>query len=320
MAKQKINFSLEGGGSKCVYQLSFLRNFFNDEYIRNNYELGHINGISFGAVIGFIFLLECDHITDTMMSDPYLLSKSIDIDKYRKYYSWIPIVHYMIDWIMQVVWIIYSIGYYGLYKLDNIEKYLDNMYTNTQEICSSNGESDKNNKLGKLNIKLYNLTENKIETINGYNTDSNIIQYILGGMSLWLLFSPKKIKQNEYIDIGFIQTIDILESTSDDINCYLLTNDPYESNIKLKKGNNLLEYLYNIIDVISTKYHNMTIINNNILEKPRTHVMYYNANIKTNEIDKQKILDSMTTGKNICNDYIQFLKLGDINKSKIIRY
>lgn len=343
--KNKIRFYLEGGGAKCTYQLTFLKHLFNNNNFNNNFELESIWAISFGSVMAYLFLLdEVDLAKKLLEQGDNILIKSFDLSKYTFFINKIPFIGKYFETLGNAIWIMNSLKEHGLFKPDNIEKYL-------QYALMKN----KNNihKLYKLNVMVYNITKNKSQVINGDHP--LIIDYILAGMSVWLLFPPRKIKllksecdcnincdcrsnnndiycncsnefhkYNDFIDIGFMHTIpfdNISQDISNNlINCYLLTN-PINNTVNLSKGNNLLEYMYNIIDTVSSKYQNfitdkINFINNNKI----THIITNNSNLNISEINKYKINKNFKKGIIISKKYLRYLNSKNFSNNKIFKY
>lgn len=340
--KQKIRFYLEGGGSKCSYQLSTLKHLFENKYFNDNFELESIYGISFGAVMGYFYLLkEFDASKKMLIDGENLLNKSIDISKYLYYIKKIPFISNYVNSIENIIWILYSLKNYGLFDQRIIEKHLRNV------------SKSENNLLHKLNVLVYNINKNKVQIING--SHPLIIDYIMASMSVWLIFPPKKInllkeececdlnckcniegsiycncnldshRYNEFMDIGFLYTIPfecISDNSNNLINCYLLTN-PLNNDIAMSKGNNLLEYLYNIIDTLSTKHQNLIMnkINFNLQNNNKIlHVIYNNSGLKTSEINIDKINMNIKKGYKISKKYIRYLKSNNKLNNKIFKF
>lgn len=342
--KQKISFYLEGGGSKCSYQLSMLKHLFENNYFNKNFELESIYGLSFGAAIGYFFLLEDYNISKKLLTEnENLLLKSINISSILKFLK-IPYLDKILKNIEETIWILYSLTNFGLFSQNTIEKYL----------IEAKNNSTKNINLKLLNVLVYNINKNKVETIKGDHP--LIIDYILASMSVWLLFPPKKInllktecsctkeclkcinncdilcnceieehRYNEFMDVGFLYTIpidDLSNKSTNIINCFLLTN-PINNDIKISKGNNLLEYLFNIIDTISTKHQNLILEKQNFNKENKNqilHIISNTTNLKTSEINKEKINNNIKKGYKISKKYLRYLKSNNKLNNKILKF
>lgn len=323
MSKQKISFYLEGGGSKCSYQLGFLNYILNDSCFNNHYDIDSLYTISYSSIITFFILLKkFDNIQDLMTSST--LQKSISF--YGLEY--IPIINKICD----ILWLLYGIFTHKLFNQDNIEKYLNDALKNSNLLLKNN--------LSKLYIYVFNITKNKIEIINGEHP--LIIDYLLAGISYWLIFPPKFIKKlssecvcdinicnckkdneycycnnnnhqfNEYMDVGFLQTIPIcLHSRDTIIKCLLLTNEKNKQ-IFINKGNNLLEYMNSIIDYSSFSYQKL------LLEKKIyndfDYVIHNKSLSDTIEIDSYKINKMINKGTMIAKVFLYHLFQYPINK------
>lgn len=320
--KQKINFYLEGGGSKCSYQYGFLKHILTNKYFLDNFEVEAINCISFGAVICYLLLHELDvpnTLMDELISDN-ILKRSISFPLLES----IPIIGRICD----IVWLVYSLSTFGLFKTDVVENYLRKTIFNNYTM------------LAKMNIYVYNITRNKTEIING--THPSIIEYILAGMTCWLIFPPKKIlllttecvcdescncckleiycqcpthQYNEFMDIGFVHTIPLNIVNPESINCFLLTNE-INKNILVSKGDNLLEYLFNIIDHTSNNHQNLLIDKHDLLNK--YHIIVNKPLTKTIENDKEKTKLMVKKGKMISKVYLNHLSKSKLKTDPIM--
>lgn len=322
--KTKIRFFLEGGGSKCSYQTSFLSELLSDESVSNTFELDSLWGISFGAIVSYLYLLDKSHIlNDFLLNGNQILIRSFDLWGYYEIIQSIPFIGNIMCSLLDLIWILYSVYCYGLFKQDVIEHLLRENY-----------RCDKN--LAKLNVIVFNITKNKTEIVNG--THPLIIEYILASSACWLLFPPKKIRKlssecdcdlncncnkseqfctclmhqcEEYMDNGMLHTIpfDYNDQQNEFVNCYLLTNNS-DNDFVLNKGANLFEYLFNIIDCSSHNYQRLLLQKLNLFDmkqKNITHVIYNNSGLKTAEIDIKKINNNLEKGKLIARHYINHL-------------
>jgi predicted acylesterase/phospholipase RssA len=269
---KQINLYLEGGGAKCIYQLSFIHKLLLYINNSNKYQLNSINTISFGSIIAFLILNNnYEHGIDIFTNDKFALVKSFDLGIIDSFIRNTPLIGKYFGNIIDSLWVLVGINKYGLFNIDNI-----------QEIIHSIPIKDENmDNLKKLNIYVYNLTKNKIEVINGNHY--LIKEYLIAAISCWLLFKPIKITKlrsececndkcinectkitndklchcsqhmyNEYMDAGFIYNVPIhclqdnYSLTEQVTNCYLMTediNDPIEIN----KGPNLLSFMFELI-------------------------------------------------------------------------
>lgn len=254
---------LSGGGIKCAYQIIVLRAL--------RASVSKIVGISFGAIMGYFACLGlydeaisfCRSI-DGRGPDPCLRVFGIE-----KYLQKIPIIRV----IYNACWILKSMSVKGLFVPDYGHMCLMNIHRIHKH----------NENLKTLNVIVFNTTLNKKETISG--THPLLVDYIIASCALWAIFPPVSIrrlrgecvcgeqcrdcvdevycncdnkshKYNEYVDAGFLYYIpyDKKLTTQSSSNQLILLGSDINNITKLQTGNNLVEYLHNLINYISDKY------------------------------------------------------------------
>jgi predicted acylesterase/phospholipase RssA len=294
---------MEGGGAKCIYQLSFLYKLLNSNKFNENYKVNSIHCISFSSIIAYMLLTNNYNYCYELFTKPPqdIFKKSLDFGKFHIFINKIPIINKIYSFFYNILWLLTSITKYGLYVDNTIRKHIENIKNNS------------NNDLSILNIHVYNLTRNKLEIIKGNHI--NIKNYLMASIACWLLFPPVKIHKivgecncnsnckcgtniycecqehmyEEYIDAGFIDNIPVCENDKlDEKYCYLLTTD-LNLPIKVDKGENLLTYLYNIVNTSSThhkmtKMRNKLVLNNNCIINNKQLLETTNINQDINKI------------------------------------
>ncbi len=327
---EKLNIILQGGGTRCAYQVSFLNTF-----IKNNikYKINTVYGTSFGALVGYFFCIRrLDMLYNFFLSlNEDRLKKHFDFFGYGKYLINIPILGFFFNWFIKIVWLLQSIEQKSLYNQDSC---IDNIFN--LELTKSQKQN-----LSNFYCCVYNITKQKTEYING--THPLIIDYILASSSLWILFKPKLIRQlntecicndrcvcksnpesiycecndnthkyNEYMDGGLLKPIPFEHNLCNE-GKYLVLTTKNIHNIKNKKfifnhsGSNLFEYLDNIIThlVEYIQYIEIEFINKNWYSSPNIHLINYDPGVTDPSIvDKTIIENYMNDGKVLAQRYL----------------
>ncbi|QKF94046.1 patatin-like phospholipase [Fadolivirus algeromassiliense] len=182
---QQLNVILQGGGTRCAYQMSFLNKLLSDTNFTNRFTINDIYGTSFGALVGYFACIKrLDILHNFFMSlNENSLKPHFNLWGYIDYIKNIPFIGKVISVIVDIIWIIKSITYKSLYDQNiGIKQLFDIKLDDIQ----------------KENLKhyyccVYNITKQKTEYING--THPLLNDYILASSSLWIVFKPKLIPQ-----------------------------------------------------------------------------------------------------------------------------
>jgi predicted acylesterase/phospholipase RssA len=280
--KIPIRYYLSGGGLKCCYQLTFIKNIMNDSFLKDHIYIDKIYGTSFGAVIGYcICLSKYDIMREyclSLKSDNLIpcckISQYINRLAWFNNYSILKVVYKILTKISNLLWLINGVKNKGFYLSTNGLQFLNDIKVTKKD----------NPKLSKFYCCVFNVTLNKIQYICGIHP--LITTYITASCALWLFFKPIFIKQlknecsctltckcncsndiycecsiylhryNEFIDGGILKPIPYVRDKKYNGFEYILTVDNLNNinNNKsiLNTNNNLLKYLNNIINYLIT--------------------------------------------------------------------
>ena len=174
---------ISGGGIKCVYQITFLKELLTSNKYNEKYDNTLIYGTSFGALVGFC---ACINKYDILIKFFESLSVTslvpwFDLWGTKKYLTKIPFLGNLICMFVDAIWLIISINKKSLYSPETGMKFLDNIDI-----------SDCKDRLSNYWCTVYNVTQNKTEWIKG--THPLIKEYITASCSVWVLFPPISIK------------------------------------------------------------------------------------------------------------------------------
>ena len=129
----KCRIILSGGGTKCCYQISFLRELLQSPKFRSRYDITEFYGTSFGALVGFCACLgEFDELTQffkTLTKDS--LVPWFNMWGSRDYINKIPLVGYVMSLTIDLIWIMTSIGKKGMYNPKPGEDFLNKISINS---------------------------------------------------------------------------------------------------------------------------------------------------------------------------------------------
>lgn len=319
-----IRLVLQGGGTKCAYQLSFLNKLINNDIFKKKYTIEKIYGTSFGALVGYFICIKRTDILEFFFNslDENSLKPIFDLWGIKKYIKNIPIIGIFITLIINMFWLLKGLKEKGLFDQNHGTDILYNITLDKQQ-----EENLKN-----YYCCVFNISKQKLEYING--SHPLIKDYIMASASLWIVFKPKLIQQlktecvcnifcncrntndtnifcncsdnshkyNEFMDGGILKPIPFeiddaysgkyLIMTTKDINTII--NKQFLFN---NSGNNLFEYLDKIITFM-TEYHQ------------HMDICYYNKNWHklTNVIIvnyKSKYTDPTILKKEIIKEYIK---------------
>lgn len=123
----------------------------------------------------------------------------------------------------------------------------------------------------KYNCALVNLDKGILEYING--TNENLIQYVIGSSSPWILSPPCKINNTMYTDGGLLELYPskYIKSSNADIILIIGYDDNYNQ-LQGTIGDNIYTYLERIIEISMYKNIEANIDNINQLMKTKNIV------------------------------------------------
>jgi|688.fasta_scaffold301460_1 hypothetical protein len=305
----KYNIYLSGGGTKCAYQLTFLRNLIREKGIHS---INKIYCSSFGSLVAYFCLHEEFNKLETFFTTltPDKLRKSTytkRMENIEKILLNIPIIGYIFQIIFNIYWILTSVKKYGLFNQSSGDELLDNI--------SKIDEAEHKILLEKMECIVYNISDNKIELING--TDDKIKEYILAACAYWGLFSPKKINGKYYSDSGIDYVHPHILVFKDEkidyqniIHIALCTGDLDNFNDNgIDIGTNLFEYLISLINYQIDKRIECEI--KTIKYPINCYLIYYKPPMhKVDEMNIHKINKTLNDG-NILYDHFNKLYIKD---------
>lgn len=330
LTKTKVNLYLCGGGVKCSYQASFLKNLSTD------HEVDNAVCLSFGSLVGYSIILglhdEIITFCKTLTPDALVPCFSMynTLHKFATYFCRIPIIgqsmYNFLNMVIKMIWILIAVRRKSFYIPTFGEKYLDKISLHKKNNLS---------RLSKFWCVVYNVTNNKIELING--THPLIEKYIIASCSLWIIFPPINIqrlstecicdincdcdksefyckcsnqlhKYNEYIDPGFIMTIPYIpipEINNDNKNLIFTSFDINNRSKQITTGSNLIEYLDNMIGMTS-KISQEVFMKNWIINNETYIINYDPPTTSPTNINSQVINKIMKDGDELYNVFKEF--------------
>lgn len=333
---KQLRIILQGGGTRCAYQMALLEKLIHNPKFNDNYVIDSVYGTSFGALVGyFLCINKLDVLNDFFLSlNQNSLKPHFDLWGYKKYLKMIPYIGQLFGTIIDGVWLLKSVLEKSLYIQE-----IDNLFDQYKDLTT-----DEMIQLNKFNCCVYNITKQKIEYING--SHPFIIDYILASSALWIIFKPKLIRQlksecvcdvtcvctkhdeevfctcdikthqfNEYMDGGLLKPIPYERDDAYFGNYLILTTKDINriSNKKLlfdNSGNNLFEYLDNIITFLTEyiQYTNIQYIDHLWYKNANIHLINYNT--KHNNpalLDKKIIYEYMNDGRLLADNFLDTL-------------
>lgn len=335
---QQINIILQGGGTRCAYQMAFLNKILFDGNFKQQYKINNIFGTSFGALVGYFFCINrLDILNNFFMTlNENSLKPHFDLWGYANIIKKLPLIGKWLCKIIDIIWIMKSIINKSLYDQKNeIKKLFD---VRLDEIQIKNLEN--------YYCCVYNITKQKIEYINGKHP--LLLDYVEASSSLWIVFKPKSIhqlksecictetcncyitktlypnrfcdcmidahKKNEFMDGGILKPIPYEHNQENFNEKYLILTTKDIDRIANKNflfndtGNNLFEYLDNIITFL-VEYHqylNINYINKNWHKNENIYLINYKP--KNNSplvLDSEIIKEYISDGEILANDFLK---------------
>ena len=183
--KRKCKLLLSGGGTKCCYQITMLRNIVNSKNYIENYNLTEIYGTSFGSLTGLCLCLKkYDELIEFFLT----LTKSslipwFDLWGMDKYIRKIPIIGQILGIFIDMIWIMVSLSKKSLYNPIIGMKFLESLEIDKEE---------NRKKLTNYYCCVYNVTRGYTQYINGLHPQ--IKEYIIASSSIWIIFPPVQIQ------------------------------------------------------------------------------------------------------------------------------
>ena len=152
---KEIDLFLSGGGVKCAYQITLLETLTKNKFFNENFKIRNIYCVSFGSYVGFALINnKLDELKKLFLSfNQHTLIKS-----FRLWGINLPIIGRIINYISNIIWVLYSISNKGFYLSDIGYNILNKL-----------GKNINNNNLINYNVFTYNVTKQSIELINGLN-------------------------------------------------------------------------------------------------------------------------------------------------------
>ena len=333
---QQLNIILQGGGTKCAYQVSFLDKLNNDINFNNNFKINKIYGTSFGALVGYFYCIERLDILKKFFTllDENSLTPHFNLWGYAHYIKMIPIIGKIFGVIIDIIWLLKSITRKSLYDQTSG---LNILFNETLD------EIQKNN-LSNYHCCVYNITRQQIQYINGNHP--LLLEYIQASASLWIVFQPKLINQlksecicdencvcyktkhespldkcdcdiithrfNEYMDGGLLKPIPYEKDPNYNGKYLVLTTKDLDR-INNKKfifhnsGNHIFEYLDNIITFLVEHHQHLDMhyINKDWYKDDNIFLINYKPKIDNSTIlDKKIIQEYINDGELLAYDFL----------------
>ena len=279
--KPSIHFILPAGGVKGCFQFGFMYQL--KKHFSNLFDIYQIDGTSVGALNGFSIITD----TEEQMHNVWFSLK----DREDLFSSWkIPILNKLV------------MGYNALYNngifaKDKLKKHIT-------------GKSEFSLNLSKYNCAVCNLNTGESEYING--TDENIEDFVLASSSPWIITEPVIIDNAAYIDGGLLDTYPIrdLKKSKADIIVFV-GFDPHHDYISNGIGNNMLEYLAHLIDILRYQKHQHTKIDIEDIKKSHDNVVFIQTTVHTSnflnfdqDIIKRGFQDGVYAANKFVIDYL----------------
>jgi predicted acylesterase/phospholipase RssA len=342
MTLLKLKIILQGGGTRCAYQMAFLKYLIDSKIFTQKYEVIEVYGTSFGALVGYFLCINRLDILHHFFLGLTLrnLKPWFDFWGVGYYLKKLPLLGNLIGILIDCIWILMSISKKSLFdQSDQINK-----------LCQVTLSSEQKGNLHKFNCCVYNITQQKTEYIRGDHP--YIVDYIKASSSLWLVFKPMNItrlkseclcdqeclclknefnlyeecnclnlkhKHNEFMD-GAIMTsiplfLDLEQSINSEFEYLILATKDIEQieahNFSFhESGNNLFEYLDHIITFLidNHQYAILKYINKDWHRKENIKFINYKPKVIDPTIVNQEIIEQyILDGKKMAQEFISNL-------------
>lgn len=234
--KPTIHFILPAGGMKGCFQCGFLYRL--KKRYSHLYNLYQIEGTSVGALNGYAYIKnKLDYIKEIWLNIK-------GRDDFFSSLSKVPLFNYLVTGYNAI----FGYGIYSNHKLENLIK---------MEHCKDKDDCDDIEEIYKYNCAVMNINLGETEYINGGN--ENIEKFVLASSSPWIISRPTLVEQSYYTDGALLETYP-LKNVKDSKADYIVVvgYDPTHDHISNGLGENMLEYLAHLIDILRYKRHQNT--------------------------------------------------------------
>lgn len=273
----KIHFIMPSGGAKGSFQAGFIYQLFTT--YSHLFTTHQVDGISIGAINGLsIFSKDMEKLKNIWFS---IKSKEDIFCSLSNSYFFNDFFSYL-----------YSFTNMSIFDNKKLIQLIKNYDINYSSIH-------------KYNCGLVNLDKGKIEYING--TNENLIQYVIGSSSPWILSPPCNINNTMYTDGGLLELYPskyIQHSTADII--VIVGYDEHYNKLEGTIGNNIFTYLERIIEI--SMYNNIKTNINNIKQLIDTHnivVIPNKMNIDILNFSQEDIIQNFNFGTQAVQPFIE---------------
>ena len=240
--KPRIHFILPAGGMKGSFQFGFLYRL--KKRYSHLYDLYQIEGTSVGALNGYAYVKnKLDYIKEIWLNIK-------GRDDFFSSLSKVPLFNYLVTGYNAI----FGYGIYSNHKLESLIK-MEGCKDKYEKDDTDNCEDSED--IYKYNCAVMNINLGETEYINGGN--ENIEKYVLASSSPWIISRPTLIDQSYYTDGALLETYPlkyVKESKADYI--VVVGFDPTHDHISNGLGENMLEYLAHLIDILRYKRHQNT--------------------------------------------------------------
>lgn len=319
-----INIILQGGGTRCAYQVAFLKKILMNPEFQKKYIINQIYGTSFGALVGYFVCINRFDIIEKFFNnlDESSLKPWFNFFGLSKYLYKIPILGNILKYFIYAIWLLISVKKKSLFNQD---------IPLIQNIFDLNLNLEQQNNLANFRCCVYNITKQKTQYISGNHPC--ILDYIKASAALWILYPPKKIRQlktecgcgpacscgsdifcsceihkyNEYLDGGLLRPIPFPENNNKNLilateNINKIKNQDYNFN---NSGDNLFEYLDKIISFLVENIQFNYFSNHKILDNPNNIFIGYNSgNNNPAILDRKTINKYILDGNNLADNFL----------------
>ena len=242
--KPKIHFILPAGGMKGSFQFGFLYRL--KKRYSHLYDLYQIEGTSVGALNGYAYVKnKLDYIKEIWLNIK-------GREDFFSSLSKVPLFNYIVTGYNAI----FGYGIYSNHKLESLikmegykDKYDEKDLEDSEDLKNNDDKKNEVDDVYKYNCAVMNINLGETEYING--GDENIEKYVLASSSPWIISRPTLINQSYYTDGALLETYPlkyVKESKADYV--VVVGFDATHDHICNGLGNNMLEYLAHLIDIL----------------------------------------------------------------------
>ena len=114
---ENIKLILQGGGTRCSYQMAFLNKLINNDTFNKKFNINSIYGTSFGALVGYFFCINKLHILNKffLSLNQNSLKQHFNLWGFDRFFIKIPIIGKLITLITNSIWLLKSVIHKSLY-------------------------------------------------------------------------------------------------------------------------------------------------------------------------------------------------------------